>query len=50
MPTLRTGKQICDRGLASSEKRAALDAVAARYAVALPPALAVLNSISVPAM
>jgi len=40
MPTLRTVKQICDRGLASSEKRAALDAVAARYAVALPPALA----------
>jgi lysine 2,3-aminomutase len=40
MPTLRTAAQICDHGLTSPEKRAALDAVAARYAVALPPALA----------
>ena len=40
MPTLRTTKQICDHGLAPREQRAALDAVAARYAVALPPALA----------
>ncbi len=39
MPTLRTAKQICDHGLASRERRAALDAVAARYAIALPPAL-----------
>ncbi len=42
MPTLRTAKQICDRGLAPPERRAALEAVAARYAVALPPALAEL--------
>src|SRR5674476_52042 len=40
--TLRTPAQLCDHGLASPEKRAALDAVAARYAVALPPALAQL--------
>ncbi|HEX5212581.1 MAG TPA: lysine-2,3-aminomutase-like protein [Pseudolabrys sp.] len=42
MPTLRTAKQICDHGLAPSEKRTALDAVAARHAIALPPALAEL--------
>ena len=40
MPTLRTPAQLCDHGLAPPERRAALDAVAARYAVALPPALA----------
>jgi lysine 2,3-aminomutase len=40
MPTLRTAKQICDHGLAPPERRASLDAVAARYVVALPPALA----------
>jgi lysine 2,3-aminomutase len=40
--TLRTAAQICDRGLAPPERRAALEAVAARYAVALPPALAAL--------
>jgi len=40
MPTLRTAKQICDHGMAPPERRAGLDAVAARYAVALPPALA----------
>ncbi len=40
MPTLRTPSQLCDHGLAPPERRAALDAVAARYAVALPPALA----------
>ena len=40
MPTLRTVKQICDHGLAPSEERAALGAVAARYVIALPPALA----------
>ena len=42
MPTLRTAKHICDHGLAPPDQRAALDAVAARYAVALPPALAEL--------
>jgi lysine 2,3-aminomutase len=40
MTTLRTPAQLCDHGLAPHERRAALDAVAARYAVALPPALA----------
>ena len=40
MPTLRTANQICDRSLAPPDQRAALDAVAARYAVALPQALA----------
>ena len=40
--TLRTAEQICDRGFAPEEDRAALEAVAARYAVALPPALASL--------
>jgi lysine 2,3-aminomutase len=40
--TLRTPEQLCDHGLTPSENRAALDAVAARYAVALPPALAQL--------
>ena len=39
MTTLRTPTQLCDRGLISSGQRAALEAVAARYAVALPPAL-----------
>jgi lysine 2,3-aminomutase len=42
MSTLRTAKQICDHGLAPGKQRAGLDAVAARYAVALPPALAEL--------
>ena len=37
--TLRTPEQLCDHGLAPTEQRAALDTVAARYAVALPPAL-----------
>ena len=40
--TLRTAAQICDHGLAPPENRAALEAVAARYAVALPQALAAL--------
>src|SRR6202158_421715 len=40
MKTLRTAAQLCDHGLAPPEQRAALDAVAAHYAVALPPALA----------
>ena len=38
--TLRTPGQIIDHGLAPPERRADLDAVAARYAVALPAALA----------
>ena len=38
--TLRTADQICDHGFAPDEERAALEQVAARYAVALPPALA----------
>jgi len=42
MTTLRTATQLCDHGFVPDEKRAALDAVAARYAVALPQALAEL--------
>jgi lysine 2,3-aminomutase len=42
MTTLRTPTQLYDRGLISSDQRAALEAVAARYAIALPPALAEL--------
>ena len=38
--TLRTPAQLCDHGLAPPEQTAELDAVAARYAVALPQALA----------
>ena len=49
MTTLRTPTQLCDRGLISSSQRAALDAVAARYAVALPPALTQLIDRSDPA-
>src|SRR5450631_3077141 len=40
MTTLRTPAQFCDHDLVPPEDRAALGAVAARYAVALPPALA----------
>ena len=40
MPTLRTATQICDHGFAPREHLPALQAVTARYAVALPPALA----------
>ena len=40
MPTFRTAQQICDHGFAPNEQLPALEAVAARYAVALPPALA----------
>jgi len=40
MTTLRTAAQICDHGLAPPERRTALDAIATRYAVALPPTLA----------
>jgi lysine 2,3-aminomutase len=42
MPTLRTPAQLCDLGLAPSERCPDLEAVAARYAVALPQALAML--------
>jgi len=42
MPTLRTAAQICDHGFAPRQQLPALEAVAARYAVALPPALAEL--------
>ena len=38
--TLRTAAQICDHGFAPPEDCAALEAVAARYSIALPPALA----------
>jgi len=42
MTTLRTPAQFIERGLVPPDKRAELEAVAARYAVALPPALAAL--------
>ncbi len=42
MATLRTPTQLCDAGLISRERRAELETVAARYAVALPRALAEL--------
>ena len=40
--TLRNISQLIESGVASSEERAVLEKVAARYAVALPPALAAL--------
>ena len=40
--TLRSAAQLIEQGLAPPEQLAALDAVARRYAVALPPALAAL--------
>ncbi len=40
--TLRTAKQLCEASVVPPERRAELDAVAARYAVALPPDLAAL--------
>ena len=40
--TLRTSEQLCDRGFVSADKRAELEMVAARYAVALSPAMAAL--------
>ncbi len=40
--TLRTPAQFCDHGLAPRERLPALDAVAARYAMALTPTLAAL--------
>jgi lysine 2,3-aminomutase len=49
MTTLRTPTQLCDRGLISSDQRAAVESVAARYAVALPPALTQLIDRSDPA-
>jgi lysine 2,3-aminomutase len=42
MTTLRTPAQLCEAGFIAPERRAALEEVAARYAVALPPALAAL--------
>ncbi len=42
MPTIRTLAQLCDHGLAPPEQRADLEAVAARYAVALTPSVAAL--------
>ena len=42
MPTFRTAAQICDHGFAPTADHSALEKVAARYAVALPPALASL--------
>jgi lysine 2,3-aminomutase len=42
MTTLRTPAQLCDYGFVPDDKRTGLDAVAARYAVALPQALAEL--------
>ncbi len=41
-PTLRTPQQLAEHGLIAPEAREALEAVAARYAVAVPPALAAL--------
>ncbi len=40
--TLRTTRDLADAGLTSAERAAALDAVAARYAVAVTPAMAAL--------
>jgi lysine 2,3-aminomutase len=42
MSTLRTPQQLCDAGLIAAEQCAEMEAVAARYAVAVPPALAEL--------
>ena len=42
MTTLRTPTQLCEHGLIAPERRASLETVAARYALALPPALAAL--------
>jgi lysine 2,3-aminomutase len=42
--TLRTPEQLIDAGLVTPERYAGLEAAAARYAVALPPALANLIS------
>ena len=42
MKTLRTPAQFCEAGLVAPERRPDVEAVAARYAVALPPDLAAL--------
>ncbi len=42
MRTLRTAEQLCEHDLVLRENLAGLNAVAARYTVALPPALAAL--------
>jgi lysine 2,3-aminomutase len=42
MSTIRTSAQLCDAGLIPADRHTVLEAVAARYAVALPPALAEL--------
>ena len=42
MSTLRTPQQLCEAGLIAAEQRAEVEAVAARYAVAVPRALAEL--------
>ena len=42
MKTLRTPAQFCEAGLVAPERRQDVEAVAARYAVALPPDLAAL--------
>jgi lysine 2,3-aminomutase len=48
MPTLRTAKQIVDRGLAPPDQLPAMEKVAARYTVALPEALTALIDRSEP--
>jgi lysine 2,3-aminomutase len=48
MRTLRTAEQICNAGLAPPERRADLKAVAARYAVAVPPHMAALIDVDDP--
>ncbi|HET7911039.1 MAG TPA: lysine 2,3-aminomutase, partial [Pseudolabrys sp.] len=40
MTTLRTVTQLCEHDLVPPERRRAIEKVAARYAVALPEALA----------
>jgi len=40
MPTLRTAAQVIDSGLAPSDRRTSLEAVSARYAVAVPEHMA----------
>ena len=42
MKTLRTPQELADVGLIAPDRVAALAGVAARYAVAIPPALAAL--------
>lgn len=47
--TLRTAAELIARGLAPAESRATLDAVAARYAIAVTPEMAALISPAAPA-